>query len=103
MIIWGGFSLDQGEQNTGGRYDPGTDSWTPTSTTNAPDPRYSHTAVWTGNQMIIWGGTVGTGNLNTGGRYNARTYTWMASSTCNAPSARKAHIAGWTGCEIIVW
>ena len=33
------------------------DTWTPTSTTNAPDRRQSHTAVWTGTEMIIWGGT----------------------------------------------
>ena len=43
--------------NTGGRYDPGTDSWTATSTTNAPTARYAPTAVWTGSEMIVWGGT----------------------------------------------
>ena len=42
--------------NTGGRYNPGTDSWTATSTTNAPTARYVHTAVWTGSEMIVWGG-----------------------------------------------
>src|SRR5437870_3448058 len=25
-------------------------------TTNAPDGRHSHTAVWTGSEMIVWGG-----------------------------------------------
>ena len=42
--------------NTGGRYNPSTNSWTPTSTTDAPSGRYSHTAVWTGSEMIVWGG-----------------------------------------------
>ena len=42
--------------NTGGRYNPITDSWTATSTANAPTGRYAHTAVWTGSEMIIWGG-----------------------------------------------
>ena len=42
--------------NTGGRYNPSTDSWTATSTTNAPAARYDHTAVWTGSEMIVWGG-----------------------------------------------
>src|SRR6266481_1271325 len=32
------------------------DKWTATSTTNAPTDRYSHTAVWTGSEMIVWGG-----------------------------------------------
>ena len=42
--------------NTGGRYNPSTDSWTATSTTNAPAARVVHTAVWTGSEMIVWGG-----------------------------------------------
>ena len=42
--------------NTGGRYNPSTDSWTATSTTNAPAARAHHTAVWTGSEMIVWGG-----------------------------------------------
>ena len=32
------------------------DTWTATSTTNAPETRSGHTAVWTGSEMIIWGG-----------------------------------------------
>ena len=72
--------------NTGGRYNPSTDSWTATSTTNAPTARYDHTAVWTGSEMIVWGGH-GSG-LNTGGRYNPITDSWTATSTTNAPSGR---------------
>jgi hypothetical protein len=44
-------------------------TWTPTSTTNAPEARTEHTAVWTGSEMIVWGGVNGFGDLNTGGRY----------------------------------
>src|SRR5438270_5036421 len=36
---------------------PCTDEWGATSTTNAPSARYYHTAVWTGSEMIVWGGT----------------------------------------------
>src|SRR5437899_6290546 len=32
------------------------DTWTATSTTNAPAARDTHTAVWTGSEMIVWGG-----------------------------------------------
>ena len=35
---------------------PCTDQWTATSTTNAPSARDGHTAVWTGSEMIVWGG-----------------------------------------------
>jgi hypothetical protein len=32
------------------------DTWTATSIVNAPSGRQSHTAVWTGSEMIVWGG-----------------------------------------------
>jgi len=55
MIVWGGYFNSGGDHylNSGGRYDPGSDTWTATSTTNAPDGRAFDTAVWTGNEMIV--------------------------------------------------
>jgi N-acetylneuraminic acid mutarotase len=105
MIVWGGDSCLVGcEENTGGRYSPSTDSWTATSTTNAPDGRHYHTAVWTGTDMIVWGGvSLFIGILNTGGRYNPATDGWVATSTVNTPEGRYRHTAVWTGSEMIVW
>jgi len=83
--VWGG-SRSAAYFNTGGRYNPATDSWTATSTTNAPTARYAHSAIWTDTEMIVWGGYFYDGNyywLNTGGRYNPGTDTWMATSTIN--------------------
>jgi N-acetylneuraminic acid mutarotase len=88
---------------TGGRYNPSSDSWTATSTTNAPIYRYSHTAVWTGSEMIVWGGWDGVKFFATGGRYNPTTDSWTATSTANAPSARTDHTAVWTLREMIIW
>ena len=34
-----------------------TDQWGATSTINAPPGRDYHTAVWTGSEMIVWGGS----------------------------------------------
>jgi N-acetylneuraminic acid mutarotase len=101
MIVWGGYFSDGTFQylNTGGRYNPSTDSWTATSTNNAPTGRYAHTAVWTGSKMIVWGGDNGI----TGGRYNPSTDSWTATSTTNAPHGRRGHTAVWTGSEMIVW
>jgi N-acetylneuraminic acid mutarotase len=110
MIIWGGYSYDTTDHywNTGGRYNPDTDSWVATSTTNAPVGRVSHTAVWTGSAMIVWGGANVSPNgfandLNTGGIYNPGTNSWTATSTAHAPSARDSHAAVWTGSEMIIW
>ncbi|OLD72289.1 MAG: hypothetical protein AUF68_07310 [Verrucomicrobia bacterium 13_1_20CM_54_28] len=105
MIVWGGDNCFLScDVNTVGRYNPSTDSWTATSTTNAPDGRHSHTAVWTGTEMIVWDGfNLGIGILNTGGRYNPATDSWVATSTTNAPESRTYHTAVWTGTEMIVW
>ena len=45
-------------------------SWTAASTTNAPAGRLDHTAVWTGNEMIVWGGYSGNQSFHNGARYN---------------------------------
>src|SRR5205823_3359161 len=102
MIIWGGANSNFGDLNTGGRYNPGTDTWTPTSATNTPSAREGHTAVWTGSEMIVWGGYDG-GYVNTGGRYNPDTDSWAPTSTSNVPDGRNAHTAVWSGTEMIVW
>jgi N-acetylneuraminic acid mutarotase len=105
MIVWGGCTdcNCSNPLNTGGRYTPSTGSWTATSSTNAPDPRGLHTAVWTGSEMIVWGGYADPNSLNTGGRYNPITDSWTATSTTNVPSARFSHTAVWTDSEMIVW
>src|SRR5699024_9044825 len=82
---------------------PSTDTWVATGTAGAPTPRVSHSVVWTGTEMIVWGGEDGTLPTNTGGRYNPATDSWTATSTTNAPAARGVHTAVWTGSEMIVW
>ena len=105
MIVWGGVDDFFNDLNTGGRYNPGTDSWTATTTSTAPAARRSHTAIWTGTEMIVWGGfdDFNFVDFNTGGRYNPNTNTWTATSTNNVPEARDNHTAVWTGTEMIVW
>jgi N-acetylneuraminic acid mutarotase len=80
------------------------DTWTATSTVNTPSGEARHTAVWTGSEMIVWGGWDGFNDeVNTGGRYNPSTDSWTATSTFAAPVARAHHTAVWTGTEMIVW
>jgi N-acetylneuraminic acid mutarotase len=102
MIVWGG-CLDGScgaTLNTGARYNPVSNTWTAISTAGAPSGRYTHSAVWTGNEMIVWGGQPAT---NTGARYNPATNTWTAITLSGAPSARWANAAVWSGSEFIVW
>ena len=110
MIVWGGFFQDEYYNDvfpkTGGRYNPVTDTWIATSTTNAPDGRADHMAVWTETEMIIWGGATFGYAYNvfaTGARYNPLTDSWTPTTNTNAPAARSIHTAVWTGSEMIVW
>ena len=57
MIVWGGLQWQLFKYRR--EIDPSTDSWTAISTINAPAPRGGNTAVWTGSEMIVWGGDDG--------------------------------------------
>jgi N-acetylneuraminic acid mutarotase len=105
LIVWGGYNdaATGADLNDGGIYDPDTKTWTAIAAFG-PTPRMGHAAVWTGTEMIIWGGV---DNSNTpladGALYNPTTNSWRTMSTGGAPSARKHSIAVWTGSKMIVW
>lgn len=106
MVIWGGFRVGSINPllNSGALYDPLLDTWDPTiSAENVPDGRYGHTAVWTGAEMIVWGGASIFGDTSTGGRYAPRAEMWIPTGSGMVPSARGSHTAIWTGSEMIVW
>lgn len=76
----------------------GSDYWAPITALGAPAGRSGHTAVWTGTQMIVWGG-----GSSTGGRYNPATDQWLPTETAGAPAARSNHVAAWTGSRMLIW
>ncbi len=79
------------------------DFWQTLSATSLPG-RYYHTAVWTGTEMIIWGG-MGASPVykNDGARFNPGTNIWTLTTMTNAPTQRYTHSAVWTGTEMIIW
>jgi hypothetical protein len=78
--------------------------WDTTSLTGVPSGRYGHTAIWTGSEMIVWGGYYAIDHfLQDGHKYNPVADTWSAISTSNAPVGRMKHTAVWTGQKMIVW
>lgn len=122
MIVWGGEdgSGSHAAPDTGAAYDPATDSWR--ELPRAPFwSLASHTVVWTGKEMIVFGGVAGDATVlgpGEGGRsdiavrggdatsgaaaYNPATNEWR--SLPEAPIApRHRHAAVWTGGEMLVW
>jgi N-acetylneuraminic acid mutarotase len=105
MIVWGGIDIPTGKRlNTGGRYDPASDTWVPTAADqSAPGPRFAASAVWTGSEMIVWGGTENN-PVKTGHRYDPATDSWQpVLADASAPAARSRPSAVWTGREMIIW
>ena len=69
-----------------------------------PDQRRGATAIWSGSEMILWGGRTYDGFLEwTGLRYDPATDSWTAPSTDGAPDPRWYHEAVWAGSVMIVW
>jgi N-acetylneuraminic acid mutarotase len=108
MLIWGGLgsaSVTGGALGNGGEYDPSTDHWTANiNAPGAPDARTSHTLVWTGTKLLVWGGTNNQGTVfNTGGAFDPAMNQWSGITTVGAPVARTEHSAVWTGTKMLVW
>jgi hypothetical protein len=104
VIEWGG--VQQGgvpQASPGYRYDPTTDTSTYISKAPSQVQAVGHTAIWTGSEMIIWGGGANSGQQNSGGRYDPVTDTWGLTSTVGAPVGRSEHTAVWTGSKMIVY
>ena len=64
--------------------------------------RSTMAAVWTGQQMLIWGGDGPNGQFADGAMYDPRSDVWTLLP--DSPlSARNAPAAVWTGEEVILW
>jgi N-acetylneuraminic acid mutarotase len=104
FIVWGG-------EGTGGDLDNGAQlifsngvpsSWVPMNSVSAPLPRRDHSAVWTGDRLIVWGGRSGESPLSDGAAYDATANVWQAMSTGSAPAPRYDHAAVWSGSEMLI-
>ena len=113
VIVWGGDDALPSEDTgyapvpphplgDGAAYDVANDRWRAVARRGAPPARTGHSAIFTGTEMIVWGGAWGTTAIATGGRYDPARDRWRAVSTRGAPSARGDHCAVWTGSEMIV-
>jgi N-acetylneuraminic acid mutarotase len=78
--------------------------WFISTAPGAPSSRSAPAGVWTGQELLIWGGNVGLGiDSASGGRYRPDLDQWQDISTVNPPAARQQHCAVWSGQEMLVW
>jgi len=106
LVLWGGEN-EQGALNTGGQLVFSTNgqpaAWQALNSSNAPSGRTGHTAVWTGQKLLVWGGQAGGEFLGDGAAYDPLADAWSAITLTNAPGPRAAHSAVWTGREMLIF
>lgn len=108
MLVYGGRLEERfGQKITGGGiYNPTSDSWRPISSAERnPENIVHHSAVWTGESLIVWGGQ----DLNQGQvtdlglSYDPKLDEWKAINREGAPSPRAGQSTVWTGKVMMVW
>ena len=106
MVIWGGASRKSSFAD-GASYDPVLDRWTALPASGAPTSRWTHTASWTGQAMVVWGGThedgAEVGFLASGAAFDVHSGAWRAIAAAGAPSPRNGHVAVTAGPQVVVW
>ena len=75
---------------------------------NLPDrrtrPRLGPTAVWSGNEFLVWGGSDSDGDpIGTGGRFDSARNRWRPITTTGAPLPRSNQAAIWDGSRMVIW
>lgn len=97
LVINGGHNS---KSMQGAVYEPSQATWQPIA--DSPlGRRDGYSAVWTGQQLIVWGGAGEGGGLNDGATYDPETDEWRMLS--DSPlSARSGHSAVWTGTRMVV-
>ena len=107
MIVWGGYGayVTSYQKADGASYRLSSNTWKTIAAAPAAltAGRYLHSAIWTGSQMIVWGG-YDTTYRSDGAIYDPSTDTWKAMLASPLP-ARREHGAVWstTTNEMIVW
>jgi N-acetylneuraminic acid mutarotase len=104
LVVWGGYGRSQEctpcLHADGAAYDLATDTWTPIAGSPVSG-RGGHRAVWTGRDMVVWGG-YDTEMRADGARYRPSADTWVAV-VAGPLAARQHHAMVWTGRQVLVW
>lgn len=112
VLLWGGDHISNGQcpgalsnpRDVGARYHRATQTWSNMNTAGAPTPRHVGAAIWTGTEMVVWGGFGSPGEtLTDGARYNPTSDSWSALSTDGAPTNGCPQTVATTQQDLLLW
>lgn len=88
-----------------GLYDPATDEWSRRAAPGTVADRMLHTAVWTGETMLVWGGRqdAAVWLRGNGAEYEPTRRAWSPVPEADPRMPRMGHVAAWTGEELLIW
>jgi hypothetical protein len=95
----------------GAIYDPQTDQWTAMSNAGAPPPRSGHVIAWTGDRLLIWGGSTYQGGSGSstyvqyldGALYDPKGDAWTPTAPAPFDGSRVSDAPLWTGARLVVF
>jgi hypothetical protein len=101
LFFWGGESWTGGSHATGWLFDPVARRWHRVAAAPLAG-RSLAAAVWTGDEVLVWGGYARGGTFADGAAYDPVTDIWRTLPA--APLSARAPVATvWTGTEMVVW
>lgn len=79
MLVWGGRSSTSSTSSLGdgAAFDLATETWS-TLPSAGLSSRWGHTGVWTGSELIVWGGSYSSSYYGNGASYDPSSNTWTA-------------------------
>lgn len=113
LYVYGGFiptSTDARNPDlyvtaAGSVYDLKAKSWSILNSPSGTKPRYNHTAVWSGKDLIVFSGVLqnaDTRNVKSNGLLYRPGSGWKAFAS-ESVQEREGHVAIWTGNEMLVY
>ncbi len=106
VSVWTGQELLSvgGPVGSGARYSPTTDTWSPLPA-GPPCQSTYQTGVWTGRELLVWGGVRYTCPSNpprVGYRFRPGTNTWVPMTALGQPTWEESSSSVWTGSELVL-
>ncbi|MBL8923199.1 MAG: hypothetical protein JNJ54_30390 [Myxococcaceae bacterium] len=93
----GSGGVDAGSAIPDGGY-PSADRWAAMSQVGHPGARVEQVMVWSGAEVLLWGGTA-----QSGFAWTPANDTWRPLATVGQPEGYRRTDGVWTGTELIIW